>query len=229
MSFNRPILLTRTQSSVPSSSLACGAMRNPPPKDVVLAKLKRHESCAISRLSTQIRSRNDGACSSAPAIPSRYPPFPRSQRGMRLANSAALASSPTPPTQQKGVSCPYLLTMIPTSISRTIASPATKFRARSTAFCAAEMFKACAKSFPLPHGTTNTGNFARRSCGRKRWIVPSPPNTTARSAADRESVMSQCSTCIPALFSTSKSLSCAPGPRIARARMRRRTISRSVS
>src|SRR4029077_19626011 len=72
-------------------------------------------------------------------------------------------------------------------------------------------------SFPLPHGTSRTGNFARRSCGRKRWIVPSPPNTATTSATDRESLMSQCSTCSPTPLSRSRSLSCAPGPRMARA------------
>ena len=48
----------RTQSSLPSSSCASGAMPNPPPNEAVLAKLNRHEFCwmKISRLSAEIRS-----------------------------------------------------------------------------------------------------------------------------------------------------------------------------
>ena len=107
---------------------------------------------------------------------STYPPCPRSQRGNPLARWATSPSRPTPATQQKyrglcGAGAPPALStaeMIPRSTARTLPMPPQNFRQAASESRTRRSPSARAKSFPLPAGTTNTGNPSRTNCPRCR-------------------------------------------------------------
>src|SRR5262245_107279 len=102
------MLLTRQKSSNPSSSFAMGAIRIPPPYEVVFANARSIAATAEPDIpgreenAAEVIVSIDGRKSASAAARLRmYPPRALSQEGSLFAKRPATASSPQPPTQQK--------------------------------------------------------------------------------------------------------------------------------
>jgi len=123
----------------------------------------------------------------------KYPPCARNQRGSRLARREISASRPMPPTQQKrcpcgaGASPAQFLSasgvIKPKSMSQTLWPSEENLCHAANESRLLRSLSARAKSFPLPEGTTRTGNRSFANCGRWRCTVPSPPKITIASAS----------------------------------------------